>query len=372
MPKLIIYNDRWCSGGVEALWSNLLHFFSDNTLNIILLVGQKETDIYDNLLQQKNIKMIVINEKPIINPIKRSLKIKKSFREILCNERPNILHINVCNAIGLLYASIAKKAKIPCVIVHSHNTRIEHDKFKLKSMAHKAMRLLYKNCPDYKFACSTEAGKFLFGNNSEFILIKNGVNLTRFQFDEEIRNSFRRQNGIDKNMKVFCHVGRFAEQKNHKYLIKLFSAIAYKDSNSILILVGEGALKENIYSLVSELKLNNKVIFIGTTDRPEQIFFASDYFLLPSLHEGLPVTAVEAQATGIMCFLADTISKEAKILDSCMFFSLNENVNSVAETILQTDIICNRRQVTETMELNGYSIKDIANYMCKFYLDKIN
>lgn len=368
MAKLMIFNDRWCPGGVEALWFNLLSFFPNDGLDIVLLVGQKETDIYDALLQRKNIRMVVINETVIVNPIKRNLKIKKELKRILKKENPDILHINVCNAIGLLYAKKAKQCKVPCVIVHSHNTCIEHDKLKIKRTAHFAMRCLYKKYPDYRVACSTEAGMFMFGKHIKFSLIKNGVNLQKFQFKDDIRTNFRRAHGIGDETKVFCHIGRFAEQKNHKFLIDLYSEIVNKEPDSKLLLVGEGSLLEGIRNQVLKRDLSDKVIFMGVTSHTEDVYFASDYFVLPSLHEGLPVTAIEAQATGIICFLASTISQETKVVDNCYFFSLNADLKELACKIISTENRFNRSQAVEVMSSKGYSIEDIANNLYKFYL----
>ena len=177
MKKIVIYNDRWCSGGVESMIINLLLNGDFSKFDIYLLVGVKETNIYDEMLNKLNIHFITILP-TTYNPIVRDLKILKKLKNYIKEIKPDIVHINTCNTIGFKYSKIIKKHSKAKIIVHSHNTKIEKDKFKIKYLLHMLMKH-YEKFIDYRLACSKAAGMFLF--SKPFEVLKNGVDLDRFK-----------------------------------------------------------------------------------------------------------------------------------------------------------------------------------------------
>ena len=159
------------------------------------------------------------------------------------------------------------------------------------------------------------------------------------------------------------HVGRFHQQKNHMFLLDIFYEVQKKRADSVLLLIGTGELQGAVEQRVKQLGLEQKVQFLGVRDDVSEIMQAMDCFLLPSLYEGLPVVAVEAQAAGLPCYLAaDGITKQAKLLESSKFLSLSDDAQKWAETILQTSVekrIDTRQQIVE----KGFEIKNAAEKM---------
>ena len=137
--------------------------------------------------------------------------------------------------------------------------------------------------------------------------------------------------------------------------------------NSYLFLAGEGPELNAIKDLVRELKLENKIYFLGTVTQVENLYFMSDAFVLPSLHEGLPVVAVEAQATGLNCYLSDMISREAGITKMCRFFSLSEDLGNIAQNIVAGAPLKDRKSAVLEISDNGYSIKESSRKLFEFY-----
>lgn len=135
----------------------------------------------------------------------------------------------------------------------------------------------------------------------------------------------------------------------------------------MLVLVGEGGLEQNVRRLVCDFGLEGRVIFYGTTKSPEEVYFASDVFILPSLHEGLPLTAVEAQAAGLRCFLSDAVTAEAKLSDNCEFFSLTDDVREVASRIVRCECVSDRINAADIVRNQGYSIEDEAKKLASYY-----
>lgn len=308
-----------------------------------------------------------MGKEKIPSPIKRDICILRRLKEYLRVEKADVVHINVCNAIGLKYARIARKCGCKHVIVHSHNTLIEHDPFKIKLIVHYCFRMLYSDKNIIKIACSTEAGKFLFGKQP-FHILKNGVNTERFLFDVTKREQGRKQYELKEDDFAICHVGRFAKQKNHRFLINLFASIVKKNPKSYLFLVGEGEEEKEIRDIVLQTGLENHVFFLGVLRAVENIYFMSDCMILPSLHEGLPVVSIEAQATGLSVFLADTISREASITSGCTFFSLDMPVDKIAEIVLACKQKGKAREdaISEVIE-SGYSIESETKKLFAMY-----
>lgn len=364
MKNIVIFNEHWLSGGVESLFMNLISNITDNDLKITILVTQKESDVYDSFLAQANIKLISIFDKPIANPIIRTLKNSRGFKKKIKELNPDILHINSCNAYCLKLAYFAKKLGIKNVIVHSHNTEIEHDKLGIKEFAHRYWIKRFVKYPDYFFGCSTESLEFMY-HSTDGHLVKNGVNLDRFKFDTKSREEIRKKHDILDEEIVLGHVGRFSNQKNHKFLIDIFDSYLKVNWKAKLLLVGEGELEEEIKDYVKEYHLDDKVIFVGKTSEVEKYYSAFDIFLLPSFHEGLPVVAIEAQASNLPTILSDKISKETKVNDDVSFISIDDAKLWVNEI----EKYHNYKRVFDQEKLKsaGFDIVDSAKKLEDFY-----
>ena len=173
------------------------------------------------------------------------------------------------------------------------------------------------------------------------------------------------------NKKVIGHIGRFNEQKNHFFLIKIFKRLAEMDSTIHLILVGDGNLKSPIESEVNRLGLENRVNFLGLRDDIPEILQVVDIFLFPSLYEGLPLTMIEAQAAGIKIVASNTISKEADITGLVTFCSLEDNEQHWADTVLE-NLDYNKKNTYQKIVEHNYDILKNAKLLQQFYLNNSN
>jgi len=215
------------------------------------------------------------------------------------------------------YLGQAKRMGIPWRILHAHCPG--HTRTLKGYMKH----LLFRFSPAFaniSFACSQQAGKYQF-QERPFELIPNGVDVERFRFSQEKREQMRSQLNLDGRF-VVGHVGRFYYVKNHEYILKVFAALKKKVPEAILLLLGEGMLQENIKQLAHEMQLDDSVRFLGLQSDCAPYYQAMDAFILPSLYEGLPLAGIEAQCAKLPCFLADTMSPEARICPMTKFLSI--------------------------------------------------
>jgi glycosyltransferase involved in cell wall biosynthesis len=283
------------------------------------------------------------------------------------NNQYKIVHSHMDKMTGLVLRE-AKKAGIPFRISHSHNTSSEGG---IASRVYKwyVGNFINPNATNL-FACSNLAAKWLFNYKSQASkILKNGIECDRFVFSSQIREEVRVELKIAKGVFVLGHVGRFAHQKNHAFLIKLFAEFNKVNQESILLLVGDGPLRSDIENLVLELKLEEKVKFIGIRSDIQRILQAFDVFVFPSLHEGLPVSLIEAQASGLPCLISDNVSKEVDLgMNLVDFISLTDKkqwVKRIEETALMHQ---SRSVFSESIVSKGYDIRETAAIIEKFYL----
>lgn len=269
---------------------------------------------------------------------------------------------------NVIIAPIAKRYGVKNVIVHSHTTKFS-DK-KINSIRNKILCLPIKKQADYYFACSKLAGRFLYGddyiNKGKVVILNNAIECDKFKYDKNKRLEIRKKLELDGKM-VVGHVGRFNEQKNHMFLIDIFNQICKLKSNAHLILIGDGPLENKIKEKVKILDLQEKVTFLGRRNDISDLMQAMDVFILPSLYEGLPLVGVEAQAAGLPCFMADTITDEVNFCDT-KFFNLKNDSSIIAKQVVESLENFNREDTTIYIRENGYNIHDEVDKLKELYL----
>jgi glycosyltransferase involved in cell wall biosynthesis len=234
--------------------------------------------------------------------------------------------------------------------------------------SHYFFRFLPKYFANVKIAPSSEAAIFMFGKRAllkkEVHILKNAIDLDVYKFDVTWRSSIRNNFGID-NCFVVGHVGRFNQQKNHSFLLEIFSEILKTKKNSILLLVGKGELEVNIRQKATKLGILDKIIFTGVRPDIPQLLCAMDVMIFPSLYEGMPNTIIEAQATGLPCYIADTVTREVDIAGLVDFLPLSVPASDWASQVQKNER--NSRQsnsreifIEKSYEINE-TVKDFIN-----------
>lgn len=369
MKNIVIYNGHWCSGGAEAMLVNLLKTIGPGPdYKFTILATQKESDIFDEVLKEENIEFVKILNEPIKNPFNRTKKCINLFSSKISQLKPDVLHINCSNASGLKLAQIAKDLGVPKVIVHAHNASFDSDPFMLKRIMHNYWRKKYGDAPSVYLSCSKLAAKFMYPKQFQHRVeyIRNGVDVFKFEYERHKRNAIREELEIHEEY-VIGHVGRFCKQKNHRFLLEIFKNILVLNPTAKLMLIGEGPLKKKIFRKIRSMGLSDSVIDVGVTKEVEKYYLAMDAFVLPSYHEGLPVSGVEAQAACLPTFFSNRIAKEAKILDSTQFFRINHDPLQVAYIILRGIIESNRKTAVRNIREAGFDIQMAAKNLEDIY-----
>ena len=274
------------------------------------------------------------------------------------------------------YLKVAKKYGIKEIIVHSHNAGNMYGKLKL--YFHEKNKKNIDSYANHFWSCSRLASKWLYEdeiiNSDKFKVINNAIDIEKFDYNEDIRKKYREDMNL-KDKFVLMNVGRFNIQKNHHFLIDVFNEVRKEINEAKLLLVGVGELEDEIKDKVSKLGLNDYVEFLGTRNDVNNLMQASDIFLMPSLFEGLPVSAVEAQASGIRCILSDKITDEIKITDLVEFLDIDkeDSVDKWKDLIISIKDkgLDDRKSKKEDIKNAGFDIKSEAKKLEEFFLNKI-
>lgn len=287
------------------------------------------------------------------------------------NRGYKIIHSHI-RSTASIYLYRAKKHGL-ITIAHSHSTVEGKDK-KIHYIIKRILELPLGKIADYHFACSDAAAKWLFGSgilqSRSYHLLKNAIDSETFRYNPEKEKQMKEIWKMSGKF-VIGHVGRFSTPKNHKKLIDIFETLVQMDDTSRLVLVGDGELKKNIEKQVREKRLENKVVFAGMQKDVSGFMQMMDVFVMPSLYEGLPVSAIEAQAAGIPCILSDAVTEEVIVNDSVKRLPIGASTQIWAEEILKYK----SWKKTDTQKLiveSGYDIKDTSKWLTEFYLSLLN
>lgn len=308
---------KWLGGGVESVVMNYYRHIDKTKIQFDFICDEDSTNIPYEEIEKLGGRVI------LIPPYQKVFKYHKTLKKVLKDGNYKIVHSHI-NTLSVFSLFAAKCAGVPTRIAHSHSTtnKREWKKNLIKQVLRPFSRLF---ATDY-MACSELAGRWLFGNKAfdkgEVYILNNAIELNKFTYKEEYRKKHRKELGISDDTLVIGHVGRFVEQKNHRFLIDIFNEVHKKNNNSVLLLVGQGPLEEEIKEKVDKLGLTDSVKFLGQRSDVNELYSAMDVFLFPSLYEGLGMVLIEAQVAGCKCIASDVIPTDAKITNNLIFLNL--------------------------------------------------
>lgn len=358
---------KWVGGGVESVVMNYYRYIDRTKIQFDFICDDDSTNIPYEEIEKLGGKVI------LIPPYQKVLKYHNKLKKILKEGHYKIVHSHI-NTLSVFSLFAAKCAGVSVRIAHSHSTT--NKKEKKKNLLKQVLRPFSKLFATDYMCCSELAGRWLFGDKEydkgNVYLLNNAIDLDKFKYNESLRKEKRKELGISDDTLVIGHVGRFVEQKNHKFLIDIFNEIYKKNNNSLLLLAGQGPLIYEIKNKVKSLKLEKKVKFLGQRSDIDKLYQAFDVFLLPSLYEGLPVVGVEAQSTGLLCELSNDMTKETKVLDTTRFISLNTSAEEWANNIL--DDVKKHKRIDSSKEMTNknFNIKEEVKRLEECYFNLYN
>jgi len=307
--------------------------------------------------------------------VKNYFSYKKAWKELF-QAHPEIKVVQGhMTSTAAIYLPIAKKAGVEITIAHARSAGVDPG---IKGHLTRFLRRnLYKKC-DYRFTCSEMAGEAVFGDQNlsskKATFIPNAIEVDKFKFNKETRDKIRYELGVSDKF-IIGHVGRFSHMKNHRFMLQILEQCIKIEKEKklpecVLMFLGDGELKEEIMEQAVAMGISSRVLFMGNRRDVYRYYQAMDYFLLPSLYEGLPGTAIEAQASGLPGIMSDTVTSEAVVTDLLQMRSIKEDAALWAEEIMKRnwELPEDRISYAEVVKQASFDVKEQARKMQNFYL----
>lgn len=354
------------AGGAETMYMNLYRKMDKMRFAIDFLIFGEDNAFYadevkksgSNIFKMESVRASGING------------FCKSIKKCICENGPyDVVHSHIDYLSGYVM-KVAKKHNVRIRIAHSHSTSAYTHKGAMAELPMQYMRRMINRYATELLACSIESAKYMFGSKQakKAVIINNAIDLNRFADKGQYADTNYFFQSVKRD--IILHIGRFVEPKNHEKLIDIFDAYLKKNNNSLLLLVGEGELKDRVIRLVEKKRLQDKIVFLGVRADIPQLLAIADVFVLPSKFEGLPVTLIEAQAMNVPCVVSDNIDKSVDCsLDLISFVDLDD-INSWTQSIDQAIKKRTHSNNSDVMTDRGYNIEKNADIIERLYLQR--
>jgi len=322
-------------------------------MEVDIVAARIEESVFTAGLEERGVRFVELSGKL------RSPRNSGLFRNLLKERKYDVIHFNLFQGLSLCYVQVAKKEGVPVRIVHSHGPGLRNSRTKqIKLLLHRAGRTLWGGAATERWACSKPAAEFLFGKK-QYSFIPNGIDVEKFRFNSETREKVRKELGVFEKV-VIGTVGRLSQEKNHKFLLNVFQKFHRDYPKSVLLLVGDGDEKAALTEQAEQLGISDCVIFYGPSQHVNELLCAMDVFVLPSIFEGLPFAAIEAQASGLPVLCSEGVSRETHISDYVKALSFEDETVWVKETMRMLAINTDRKNAAEHVKLAGFDVQSVA------------
>lgn len=351
-----------CGGGVEAVIMNYYRHIDRSKIQFDFVVDGYEKTILDDEIESLGGKVYHIE------PYKKNIfRYMSQIYYIVHDNHYDIVHSNM-NTLSVFSLFPAWLAGAHQRILHNHSTAVRSEG--IRSVIKMILRPFAPLFANRYAACSRLAGNWMYGkkmmSSGRVTIINNAIDLNDYAFSSAKRQQYRKEFDIAEDVLVIGHVGRFMYQKNHAFLIDIFREIVKQQSNSLLMLIGDGELRPDIEAKVQNYHLADKVRFLGLRKDVKNIYNSMDVFVLPSWYEGLPVVAVEAQANGLPCIFSTQVTEESRLTKTAEYLNFEAGPVFWAQNILAKSCYRNTHALSELAEA-GFDIMKQAKSLVRWY-----
>ena len=359
MYKILFIEATSSKGGIETFILNTCRHLDKDKYQITVLANCLECSIEHELIE------VGVSVEHILPFEHGFVSYYRDLKEIINSRKFDIVHINKNSLADPLALFLCRKKHISKIVLHSHNTHPTNSRMSV--WLHQIFRRIFVNNQIIKIACSQKAADWMFTRTNDCLILNNGIETDRYAFQCEVRNHVRKVLGLFPENLAICNVGRLCKQKNTLFLIEIMSEIVKLRPDAKLFLIGTGEMESAVKEKVQELCLSEYVTFLGNRSDVNELLQGMDLFLMPSLHEGLPIAAIEAQAASLPLLISDTVDHEVKLLESTEFEHLYSRADIWAKHSLQLVKSVQRRDVCKQIKKSGYDIHESTAKLEQLY-----
>lgn len=349
--------------GLETMLMNYYRHIDRSKVQFDFLTHRPDQGEYDDEIESLGGK---IYHAPRLYP-QNYIKYFQWMKRFFTTHHYPVVHSHI-DAMSVFPLAAAKRAGVPVRIAHSHSESIDKN---FKYIPKQIFRKILPHYANHLWACSKQAGIFLYGteNANRIKIIPNAIDLQKYSFDLKTRENERKILGLPDNEVAIGHVGRLTAVKNHRWLIEMAKELNFDHVPFKMFFVGEGELRSKLEQEVADHGLENIIRFLGLRTDVADLMQAFDVLVFPSLYEGIPLTLIEAQASGLPVVASDRVSNEALIEQNTMQISLKTTPDKWAHTIVQISKGGRARDPLPLLKKAGYDIHQSAKLLQKTYLE---
>jgi glycosyltransferase EpsF len=374
MKKVAVFPGVFLTGGVEAIVLNILASSDSQDYKFDFFVPRPVDPKLDNRVFTYGSRIIEIPQIKEVGSIKYIIKL---LRIIKNTDRYDIIHVHSIHS-GVLSSIVGFLLKIPLRVYHVHNTDdpvLVNMRF--KKTYRSIMKFMINTFNNRYVACGQDAANYIYYKRKiklgKVIIFKNKIDLLKYS--PQNKKSIAEKTALfSESGLIIGNAARFTVVKNQIFLITLLKEIN-KKKNCYLVLAGDGETLNECKEYSKEIGVYDKVKFLGNIDDMPGFYNIIDIFVLPSFHEGLPISILESQACGIPSLLSNSITKEVDLnLKLVKYLSLTETIDLWVETILEhvSNRIYDNQLIKEKFIENDYSLDDIKYQIKDIYSLKNN
>ena len=368
MKRLLIFGLKDPVGGVESAVTAYFRRFDPAAITADFAVFGEAFSLEEEIVSQGG--------RVLYLPVRRrdprgyAAAVEKLFRE-------NRYDAVWCHFSGLTNIDFLKKAKdrgIPLRVAHAHTASLPWGSALMKYpviAAHEKNKRVIGQYATHLFACSRRSAEFMYGKklSAQTRIVPNAVDLSGFAVADG--TEARAELGVAPGALVVGHVGRMCAAKNQKFLIDAFAALYRRNKNAVLLFVGDGELHDEIASYAAASPCSEGIVFTGARRDLPRLYAAMDVFCLPSLTEGFPVTAVEAQACGLPCVVSTQgVEDSVNLSGAVRFLSLEESPDAWAQALAEA-AAQGKRGCREALTEAGFEIGSAAARLQRFFTEGV-
>lgn len=354
-------------GGAEAMLMNYYRNIDREKVQFdFLLTEPNHCQYEDEIVEMGGLVFRVpllrfSNPLPYINGIKHFLQEHSEYKIVHS-------HTSSKSAVPLW---VAKTCGVPVRACHAHSSNSGSG---IEGLVRGLLGVWLKRVATDFFACGVEAGRCWYGDklvdDGRVVIAPNAVDCEKYAFNEAARVAIRSKYDIKDGTKVLGMVARFHPVKNHLFALDVVKKLVSEKQDVKLLLVGDGEMHQAIVEKINSLNLSQYVIFAGIVSDVHNYLQAMDVVLMPSFNEGLPVSIIEAQASGVKCILSTGVPKEVDVTGNVSFLPLDED--QWVEKIKTIDSHWRDSNAGDKVRKAGYDIKYAAKELHRFYISKYN
>lgn len=360
--KVIEFMSSLSDGGAETLVKDYACLLDKNIFDvcIVCIYPLKETANYKRINDNKIRTIYIYSSHSYVNRVARRVfgkwYIPFRLKRIIKKEMPDVIHVHLAQ---LKYLQQCEEVLTDTALFYTCHAPVEKmfsgenepEKTAAKELINKHQLQLIALHSEM----AMELNRVFNINNTK--IVKNGVDFDKFRNILKSKNELKNDFGIDERTFIIGNIGRFSPQKNQVYILKMLKELLKRGIDARLLLIGSGPLEEEIKSRINEYNIEGNVVILShRTDIPE-LLKMMDVFVFPSLFEGLSVTLVEAQVSGLRCVISDKINPESILSEKTVVVPLDAPIDTWVDTILDDSIVNNNYGDIDQFDLR----KEIKN-----------